>query len=445
MLPPPMSALEHRVRTRAAVLGVIGLGVTGLTAAVAFAAAGFRVVGVDRDARAVSRASRASTDDGAGSDLDLERLRAQVVASGHLVATTRYEPLREADVVLVAVETPVDETKVATYEALVAACTSLGRVMRQGTLVVVESTVGPGTMDRIVRPALEKATGSADFLLGHCPERVMPGKLLGNLRTLARVCGADREETARTMSTLYGTVVSGRLTCTDLATAEVVKTAENAYRDVSIAFANELALVCERAGVDFMAVRALVNECPHRDVHLAGAGVGGPCLPKDPWLFVSGLGEGEARLVPAARAVNDAMPAHVAKLLEDALFVHGIPLAGARIVLLGWAYLEGSADSRGSSSRALCDRLRELGAEVSVHDPHVEEHAGDPWTRMEGAHAVVVATAHDAYRTLDLERLRRTLARPVLVDGRHVVDPAAARAAGLTFRGVGRSHGGGSR
>jgi UDP-N-acetyl-D-mannosaminuronic acid dehydrogenase len=434
----PLALLASRIASRSVVVGVIGLGYVGLSVATALAAAGFRVVGVDLKTERVA-AINAGRCPIQGAEPDLPELMAQVTASKHLVAVTEHAHLAEADVVLIDVDTPVESDHRPRFEALQSACRLLGRVMKKGALVVVESTVAPGTTEHLVAPLLEEASGKKlndGFFLGHCPQRVMPGKLLANLRGVPRVCGGATPETARVMALLYSSVVKARLDETDLVTAELVKTAENTYRDVKIAFANELGLVCEAAGADFRRVRELAFGS---DILMSGAGVGGHCIPKDPWLLVHGAEGVEPRLVSAARAVNDSMPLHVANLVEDALAEVGVTIAGSRVAVLGFAYLENTGDTRTSPSAALVDRLRERGADVVVHDPWVEGHMGDLHDRAQGADAVVLMVAHDAYRELDLDRLGRAMKTRALVDGRHLVEAEAARGAGFVFRAVGRA------
>lgn len=439
-----MKQLIDRIASREARIGVIGLGYVGLAVACALADAGFRVAGVDIKSDRVDKIN-AGYCPIEGIEPELPEMLARVTRSKRLVAGTDYAPLAERDVVLVTVDTPVASDKRARFTALRAACRELGKRMKKGALVIVESTIAPGTCANVVAPILEKQSGrklDEGFHLGHCPERVMPGKLLKNLRELSRVCGGSTPETSEAMVALYRSFVRGKLDKADCVTAELVKTAENTYRDVNIAFANELALICEEVGADFRRVRELVNQSPGRDVLLAGAGVGGHCIPKDPWLLVHGLSEFAPRLIAAARAVNDTMPLHVARLVEDALDEIGKPVHGSRVAVLGYAYLENSDDTRNSPSQALIDHLSDWGATVSVHDPLVAEYATDLWRAVDGADAAVVMVAHDAYEGLDLRRLRAALASPaVLVDGRHVVETEVAQAAGFVFRGLGRGVG----
>jgi UDP-N-acetyl-D-mannosaminuronic acid dehydrogenase len=434
-----MKELASRIASRKAAIGVVGLGHVGLAVAAAFAEAGFHVIGHDLDRERVRRIAAGECPI-EGREPELPALLRDVVASERLVATASIEPLAAADAILIAVETPVSEAdRRPAFAALEAACRSVGRVMKAGALVIVESTLAPGTCDRVVAPLLAEASGRTlgeGFFLGHCPERVMPGKLLANLRGMPRVCGGACAETREAMIALYRTVVGAPLEASDCVTAEIVKTAENAWRDVNIAFANEVGLVCEAAGADFDRVRELVNQSPGRSLLAAGAGVGGPCVPKDPWLLAHGV---DLRLVAAARAVNDGMPAHVARLVERALEDEGVARGGARVAVLGVAYLENGAGTANSPSLALAASLRERGLDVALHDPFVAAYAGEPWAALRGANAAVLMVAHDAYRDLDLDHVARALATPVLVDGRRLFDAARARAAGLRYLAVGAS------
>ena len=432
-----LALLQSRIAEKTAQLAVIGLGYVGLPVACLFAEAGFDVLGVDVQAERVTRIN-AGVSPIEGDEPGLAALLARVTAARCLRATTDYAALADRDVILLCVETPVDEQHIPRYAALQNALRALGGVLKVGALVIIESTIAPGTMATLVRPLLEETTGrrvNAGFFLGHCPERVMPGKLLANLRGVSRVCGGETPETAQVMLALYRQVVQAELDTADCVTAELVKTAENAYRDVNIAFANEVALICEAVGGDVWRVRELVNKSPGRHMLLPGAGVGGHCIPKDPWLLVYEAQRRGVpiRLIPAARAVNESMPLHVAALLEDVLAEVGKTVAGARILLLGYAYLENSDDTRHSPSAALAAALHARGAEVRIHDPFVPGYQGDPLTLAQGCDGIVVMVVHRAYRELDWGPLAATGA--VIVDGRQVL----AAPVGPAFRGVGRA------
>jgi len=441
-------ALLTAIEDRTATVVVLGLGYVGLPVACLFAEAGFPVVGIRRSRDKVDLINRGICPI-EGKEPGLAELLARVVAGGRFRATTEYDVCRDAQIVLIAVETPVDPaTKKPAYKALRSALTDLGRHLSPGAMVIIESTIAPGTMAQMVRPILEQSSGlrasdaqsPGDFYLVNCPERVMPGKLLKNIRECHRVVGGMDPDAAELAVRFYRHVVRADLDPVDCLTAELVKTMENAYRDVQIAFANEMALLCEDMGADVWQVRELVNKAPFRDMHLPGAGVGGHCLPKDPWLLIANINHSfEPRLIPAARMVNDGMPSHVARLTVEALREAGVEISSARVAVLGYAYLENSDDTRNSPSRILETRLRELGAEVVIHDPYVPEYKGDVLERLSGCDAAVLMVRHHDYYALDLGALRDALNAPVLVDGRHVFDAEQARSAGLVYRGVGKA------
>jgi len=435
--------LCSKIETHTARLGVIGLGYVGLPVAALYAEAGFQVTGIDIQPERVNQINQGLLPI-EGDEPGLADLLNHVVLSGRLQATTCYADLHKCDIVLIAVETPIDANHQPQYAALKAALQSLGAELHSGMLVVVESTIAPRTMSALVQPILESISGlraGIGFFLGHCPERVMPGKLLSNLRNLSRVVGGQTPETASVMATLYRQIVHADLDETDLVTAELVKTAENAYRDVQIAFANEVALICEAAGGDVWRVRELVNKTPYRHMHLPGAGVGGHCIPKDPWLLASSVQEWDVflRLIPAARAVNDAMPDHMVHLLEQSLLRQGWKLTGVRVLVMGYAYLEESDDTRNSPSARLVTELRRRGADVVVHDPYVAEYQGALLEAAAGCQAALLMVSHRAYLEQDLAALARVMANPLVIDGRNAYSIERARAAGIRLRSLGRS------
>lgn len=429
---------------------VVGLGVVGIPVAAKMAEAGIVTMGLDVDEPRVAAiaAGRYPFD---SEEPGIHELIKTAHASGRLSATTDAKmAIADADVVIVVVQTPVDPTGVPRYAALKAALGSIGPHLKQGALVVVESTLAPGTMRGVVQPAIEASSGKQagiDFLLGHCPERVMPGKLLRNITMYDRVVGGYDEASTERMLTLYRLWVQGTLTPTEMTTAEVVKTTENAYRDVQIAFANEVAHICQVLGVDAWEVRQHVNRVEDRNMHLPGTGVGGHCIPKDGLLLASSAAAHfDAPLLRAARQVNDAMPRVTADLAAEAFGAHdssGASLRDRRVVVLGASYLPGSDDTRDAPTIALAAALDDMGAQVVLVDPHVTTLAhravtADLITSLDGADVVILATAHQEYLTPDWKAWLKRMRTPVVIDGRGAWDPAAARGAGFTYRGIGR-------
>jgi len=426
-------------------VAVIGLGYVGIPVAALLASKGVRAVGIDIDPRKVE-AVAAGRSPLEGDEPGLEDLIASGVGARRLTASRDYAAVDGTDAAIVSVETPInEETKDAEYKALKSALRSLAPHLRKGVLVSIESTLAPGTMAGVVRPILERGSGlkaGRDFHLVHCPERVTSGRLLRNLTTLDRVIGTQDARGLRKATSVYGKILQGALHGTDWVGAEITKTAENAYRDVQIAFSNEVALICEELGANAYRVRELVNTCPGRDMLSPGAGVGGHCIPKDPWLLVSPVIHQKPVLIPTAREVNDFMPIRMAQLCEEAMREAGRRIRNSRVAVLGFAYRENTEDTRNSPAIPLIRELRRRGADVTIHDPHAKTLRGfsvirDLRTAVKGSDCIAIVTAHDAYRKLDLGKLKRWVRHRAIVDGRDVLDGSVIQR-GFVYRGIGK-------
>lgn len=395
-----------------------------------------------------------------GEEPGLAELIEKVVKKGTFKATDDTSAYREADAILIDVQTPVDADHAPGYESLRQVSQEIGEKMKRGALIVVESTVAPGTTQHTVKPILEEASrmrAGQDFNLAFSYERVMVGRLLHNLTHMPRIVGGITPECARRAADLYRKIVKAEVYETDCLTAETTKVVENAYRDVNIAFANEVALICESLGTDVHEVRKYVNSLPndprdpdknpHRMMMTPGAGVGGHCLPKDSWLLKYGLDQHgrthiDPQIIVQSRVVNDHMPTHMANLIERSLQDNNVKLGDARIAILGYAFLENSDDTRNTPAYPLYKDLEQRCREVVVHDPHVRREEGINLTTnlaeaLEGKDCVAVVTKHREYYDIDLRWLKDKMRTPIIVDGRNVFDPREARKAGFTFRGVG--------
>ncbi len=443
---------------------VIGMGYVGIPVAALFAdIEGFSVVGVQRRSRRsgwkidwLNKGKNPIRGDEPG----LSELIERVARKGKFKVVEEFSTCKDAEAILIDVQTPADADRAPKYESLKEVSEKIGKSMRPSTLIVIESTVSPGTTDHIVKPILEKTSGlkaGQDFFLAFCPERVMVGRLIKNIIELPRIVGGINEESTTRAIELYGHIIKGKMHPTDAMTAEVTKLVENTYRDVNIAFSNEVAMICESLGLDVFKVRALVNTLPNdptsptsnpvRNMHYPGAGVGGHCLPKDPWLLKYGLDTyGKFKFLPkiivSSRKVNDSMPLHVADLVEDALNEHGKKLKGAKVTILGVSFIENSDDTRNTPSVFLYSELKRRGARPVLHDPIVREFelpfTNDLDKALRGADAVVLSTKHREYLKLNLNEVREKLATPVLVDGRNAFTLETASKAGLTYRGIGK-------
>lgn len=426
-------------------IGVVGLGYVGIPLCALLADKGFEVVGIDvakERADAVSAGKLPLR----GEEPGLAELLAKAVRKERLRATTSFSACKDRTAVFVCVDTPIDADKRPDYSRLESAVKGIGRNLSKGAIVIVESTVSPGTMEGLVSRILEQESGlklGKDFKLVHCPERVMSGRLLYNLKNYDRVIGGSDKQAVRRASAIYSKIMKGELHPTDLVTAEIVKTAENAYRDVQIAFANEVALISEKLGADAFEVKELVNTCPFRDMHTPGAGVGGHCLPKDPWLLVYGGREARPRLLPAAREINDSMPAHVVELAAEAMREAGLKKGkDVCIAIFGLAFLDNAGDTRNSPAvtvvKLLRGKYRLLG-----HDPYVQqfeeiEIERDLDKALRSADCAIFLTKHKEYTQLTLDRMAGLMRHKVVVDGRNLFEKRRAVELGIVFRGIGK-------
>ncbi|MFQ5905671.1 MAG: nucleotide sugar dehydrogenase [bacterium] len=433
---------------------VVGMGYVGIPCAAVFAdVEGFEVIGVQRRSkRSGWKIDYINSGNSpiSGKEPGLAELISKVVKNGKLRVTDDISVCSKADAILMDVQTPVDESKEPQFESLKSVAESVGKYLRPWVLVVVESTVPPGTTENIVKPILEEASNlraGEDFYLAYSLERVRVGRLLANIMELPRIVGGIDETSSKKAVELYKHIVKGDVHSTDCRTAELTKTVENCYRDTNIAFANEIALISESLGVDAYEVRRLANTLENVDVHVPGAGVGGHCLPKDGWLMAYGVSHfGKVsvnpRMVSVTREMNDFMPMHVVELTEDAFREAKMPLEGSRIAVLGVAFLENSDDIRNTPATPVIRGLKDRGASVVAHDPWVQEYEEAELTRdfskaVQNADCIIVITRHEEYssvRSRDLEAMRTR----IIVDGRNVFDKSEWLRDGFIYRGVGK-------
>jgi UDP-N-acetyl-D-mannosaminuronic acid dehydrogenase len=370
-------------------VAVIGAGYVGLPLCLHLAKSGLRVVAVDVDAEVVRQINerRAKIEE----KEDFESFFQDPDVQANLSAQVQPAP---ADAFVIAVPTPVDHaTKAPDVSAVVAACESIVPHLRAGNLVIVESTIPPLTTENVVRPILEKSglrVGS-DLLLAHCPERILPGNIMAEAVFNARVVGGVDAASARRAAELMATFVKGKLLVTDARTAEFVKLIENSYRDVNVAFANQVALLCERMGIDAAKAIELANHHPRVDILSPGIGVGGHCIPIDPWFLIA-VCPRTSSLLRAARELNDGMPGRTADKIAES--VAGIERP--RVVCLGATYKPNVKDVRESPALEVYRLLQERGIDVSLYDPLIPAYACDSVLAVaRGCDALAILVPHD--------------------------------------------------
>lgn len=413
---------------------VLGLGYIGLPTAAMLACAGHRVVGVD--------VNQALLDDICSgcrhlAEVEIRTLTKAALDSGNLRVSLTLSDI--ADAYIICVPTPTTAHKPDLHYVREAANT-VARHARDGSLIVLESTVPPGTVENVLVRALEFAGKNPDrFYIAHCPERVIPGDIFRELRHNARVVGGRRPIDADKASDLYASFCLGEICTTDCTTAELIKIVENTFRDVNLAFANELALLAEALNVDVWEVIRIANKHPRVNVLRPGPGVGGHCIPVDP-TFLSDANPFVTELIQVARRVNERMPHAAVRLVDEML---GPSRANAKIALLGAAYKGDVDDTRESPAQTIARLLIERGNEVTIYDPIARAFAYPLSTTLEsaleGADALVLVTDHSAFRELDPRPLAGLMRRALLLDTRNALDSERWRRAGFTVRTLGTS------
>jgi UDP-N-acetyl-D-glucosamine dehydrogenase len=396
------AAESHRV-------GVVGLGYVGLPLALAFAEAGSEVVGLDADSRRVEAINSGTShvEDVPSADL------ANALAAGGLRATTNYDELSIVDAIVVCVPTPLTDNRQPDLGPMIDCATSLSRVLRRGQLVVLESTTYPGTTRERLVPLLEESGLAAgrDFHVAFSPERVDPGRSDFTLRNTVKVVGGLTEECAGEARALYERVCEEVLIVSTPEAAELSKLLENIFRSVNIALVNELAVLCDRMGIDIWEVIDAAGTKPFGFMRFdPGPGMGGHCLPVDPFYLSWKAREYDfyTEFIELAGKINQSMPYFCVDKIERTLNSHGKPVHGSRIVLLGVSYKPGVADTRQSPALKILKLLGERGADLVYHDPHVPalSEAGlrsVPLDEaLEQADLVVIVTAH---REVDYRRV----------------------------------------
>ncbi len=353
-------------------IGVIGLGYVGLPLAVAFAREGCEVIGVDTNVRKIEAisAGRPYVEDVSVEDLEEVRDRLSV--------STGYERLGEADAVLICVPTPLSRNREPDLGPLVETGRLLGRVLRQGQLVVLESTTYPGTTRGRLLPLLEESGLSAgrDFQLAFSPERVDPGRTDYTLRTTPKVVGGLTDRCTDRAEELYRIVCDEIVRVSTPEAAELTKLLENVFRSVNIALVNELALLTDRMGIDIWEVVDAAATKPYGFMRFEpGPGMGGHCMPVDPFYLSWRAREFDmvTEFIELAGKINQQMPYHCVAKAQRTLNDAGLPVKGARVLVVGVSYKPGVGDTRESPALKIITLLRELGADVSYHDPHVPE------------------------------------------------------------------------
>ena len=420
---------------------IVGLGYVGLPLACLSSKKGFRTTGLD-----ISRKIVDATNAGKSHIKDRELEKSVRAVKGKLNATTDASIIKNADYVVVCVPTPVDEQHLPDLKPLESACRSVAANLQKGTVVIIESTIYPGTIEEIVKPILESSglKSEKDFYIVHCPERIDPGNRKWHLENIPRVIGGLSSEGVAKAMKFYKKIITAKITPLKSAKeAEAVKVAENTFRDINIAFVNELARSFDKMGIDVVEViRGAATKPFGYMPFYPGPGVGGHCIAVDPYYLIEkAKSKGfEHKFLKLARQINDSMADFVVEKVEAALAVTGKDFQNAKIAVLGVAYKANIDDPRESPALRIISLLKGKGAKLIVFDPYIPEESNSASldVAIKNADIVVLATHHSVFmKQLTPSKLKSSGVKAI-VDARNALDSASIKKAGIKYFAIGR-------
>ena len=426
--------VKDNIKNGTLTICVVGLGWMGLPTACLFADAGGNVIGVDVNEYVVEQINKGKSHIQEPKIKDLVK---RLVRSKKLIATSDIkEAATKSDVFVIIVPTKIDYRKNPDYSTVEKVSKGIGTSMNRGCLIIFESTAAPGVTENIVKETAERVSGfraSKDFGLAYSPIRATAGTVLENLQNYPRVVAGIDKKSLELASAVLSMIVKERMVkVRDIKTAEATKLFENVYRDVNIALANELAMFCEKAGINYMDARNAANTQPYSNLHVPSIGVGGHCIPVNPYFLID---EAEAvrakvRLVESARRINDKMPSHTIKLIIKALRERRKTLLRAKIAVLGISYKPNVKEAKYSPVIEVVKKLLGKGSRVIIYDPYFSAHeikemgfrgADSLKEAIEKIDCVLIAVGHERFKNIKLKDLTRYSKSPlVIVDSSHL-------------------------
>ena len=441
--------VRNSLVTKSLKVCIVGIGRIGLPTALSFAQAGLQTIGADINEKLVDsiNAGNFPLKDEPG----YEDIFNSVRKNGNFSATTDInEAISKSNVILLSLPTPMDENNIPIYLALESVGKQLSQTLQSNSLVVVESTIEPGFIENVMIKRIEGDSGlhvGKNFTIGVCPENANPGEILHDFTGLPRLVGGMDEQTTKIIALIYDFVFSVELvTMPDCKTANAVKLTTNVFRDINIAFVNELSLMFEKLGIDTLKVLDAAKRKYNFQIHYPGAGVGGPCLPINSYQFLNTAKRigSELNIIKHSRAINEKMPDHIINLTLDGFKKCNKSIKDSTLLILGVSYKPDVKDIQLSPAEIIINKLKALGARIKIYDPYykgnqifginVEQNIEDVLSKVD---ASIIITAHKEFQEIN-PKIFTKMKTPILIDSRGVVDTSSANDAGLVFRGLGR-------
>jgi nucleotide sugar dehydrogenase len=430
---------------------VVGIGRIGLPTALSFANSGLSTIGLDINSKLVE-----SVNSGIyplKDEPDYDVIFDKVINEKKFFATTNIEEsVSKADVVLLSLPTPMDKNNVPDYSALRSVGSQLSEYLQEGSLVIVESTIEPGFVENelisIIENSKNRLTVEKNFGIGVCPETANPGEIMIDFTKLPRLVAGINEKISQLIYEIYHYVFPVELIrMPNCKTANAVKLTTNVFRDVNIAFVNELSILFEKLGIDTMTVLNAAQSKYNFQVHYPGAGVGGPCLPVNSYQLINSAKKlsSSLKIVESGRKINESMPQHVIDLTIDALKEKHLNLHESTILLLGISYKPNVKDIQLSPAHDIVEKLKNLNVKIKIFDPYYKSEKiydilceNNYEDILSSVDAIILVTAHNEFKKLDINFLSSKMKNPIVIDTRGVLNLDEVKKSNLVFRGLGR-------
>ena len=430
---------------------VVGLGRIGLPTAIYFANAGLNTFGVDIDSELISGIN--SKEFPLKDELGYELIFKNVIKEKKFRATTDLsEAVSKSDVILLSLPTPMNKNNIPDYSTITSVGNQLHDLICKGTVIIVESTVEPGFIENTFVKILEgedhKFIAGKDFGLGVCPETANPGQINNDFQNLPRLVGALDEKTKIIITKIYNHVFPVEtIPMINCKTANAVKLTTNVFRDLNIAFINELAILFEKVGINISNVLEAAKTKYNFQVHYPGPGVGGPCLPVNSYQMINlakTWGLETLQMVEIGRKINESMSEHVIELLKDAFKEKGMNIENSNILVLGVAYKPNVRGLQLSPAESIISSLKDLKANISIYDPFFKNELvfginteSEFLSAVLESDAIVIVTAHKEFHDIDPEFLKSKMRSSIIIDSQRIINQHSAKRAGLIYRGIG--------
>ena len=444
--------LRDALVSNALTVCVVGIGRIGLPTALSFANSGLTTIGLDINSELVNKIHSGIYP--LKDEPEYDVIFDKAIKEKKFTATTKIEEsIIKADIILLSLPTPMDLNNVPDYSALRSVGKQMSEYLPEGSLVIVESTIEPGFVENelisIIEGSQNRLKVEDNFAIGVCPETANPGEIMVDFTKLPRLVAGINQNVTNLIHEIYHYVFPVELIdMPNCKTANAVKLTTNVFRDVNIAFVNELALLFEKLGIDTMTVLKAAQSKYNFQVHFPGAGVGGPCLPVNSYQILNSgknIGFDSLKIVKTSREINENMPQHVIELVQECFNESNLDINGSTILVLGISYKPNVKDIQLSPAELIIKKLSELGANIRIFDPHFTSETAygiqteDSFEEgLSHSNAALIITAHKEFTTIQPSLFSSKLKDPILIDTRGIIDPESARKTGLIFRGLGR-------